>query len=300
MLMLRKLLPWRFQSFTNFLNENTNFVFRSVLKTPPIKCNPDGAVDYTSLVCHRDVNIYILATKSFLRFHNNVSVVVHSDGTLTQSDTTKLRDHIPGIRIITRDEAEDKVNAEVGSTLLKDVRKRDVSFIKIIDVNLFSKKRKIIADSDLLFLSEPSEVIRWIESGEEKPFHHINLDANKKFWGHLENLNKRLGTSIKTLNYCSGFIGYSNQLTLTDMERVTTELLAVGEGWGLEQCVYAFILAQNSQELPQEKYLAVMDDPSDADVRAATMIHFVGKLKHSQYLRLARKTIAELATPRKI
>jgi hypothetical protein len=298
--MLRRILPWRFQSVTNFLNENTNFVFRSVLNTPPIKCNPEAAVDYTSLVCHRDVNIYILATKSFLRFHNKVSVVVHSDGTLTRSDATKLREHIPGIRIITRDEEEDKVNAEVGSTLLKDVRKRDVSFIKLIDVNLFSQKRKIIADSDLLFLREPSEVIHWIESGEEKPFHHINPDANKKFWSHLVELNKRLDTNIETLNYCSGFIGYSNQPTLADIERVTKELLAVGEGWGLEQCVYAFMLAQTSQELPQEKYLAVMDDPSDADIHAATMIHFVGKLKHSQYLRLARKTIEELATARTI
>jgi hypothetical protein len=140
--------------------------------------------------------------------------------------------------------------------------------------------------------------MHWIESMEEKPFHHINPDANKKFWSHLKELNKRLGTNIETLNYCSGFIGYSNQLTLVDIERVTKELLAVGEGWGLEQCAYAFMLAQTSQELPQEKYLAVMDDPSDADVLAATMIHFVGKLKHSQYLRLGRKTIEELAAPR--
>jgi len=297
MLMLRKILPWRFQSFTNFLNENTNFVFRSVLNTPPIKCNPDAPVDYTSLVCHRDVNIYILATKSFLRFHNDVSVVVHSDGTLTQTDTTKLHDHIPGISIITRDQAEEKINAEVGSPLLKEVRKKDVSFIKIIDANLFSKKRKIIADSDLLFLRKPLEVIRWIGSGDVNPFHHINPVANKKFWGHLGELNKRLDTTIETLNYCSGFIGYSNQLTPEDIEQVTKELLAVGEGWGLEQCVYAFMLGQNSQELPPEKYLAVMDNPSDTDVRAATMIHFVGKLKHSQYLRLGRKTIKELATP---
>lgn len=109
-------------------------------------------MEHISLVCHRDVNIYILATKSLLRSYGNVAVVVHSDGTLTRRDTIELRRQIPTIRIISRQEPDERVVAEVRSEFLKRARTNDVSFIKLIDVNLFSKRRRIIADADLLFL----------------------------------------------------------------------------------------------------------------------------------------------------
>lgn len=292
--MFRNMLPWRFRSLTNLLNENTNFVFRSVLTTPPIKCNPDAAVEYISLICHRDVSIYILATKSFLRFYSDVSVVVHNDGTLTQRDIEVLQHHIPGLRVISRREADDRVAAEVSSSLLKNIRKNDVSFIKLIDVNLFSRKRKIVADSDLLFLKRPSEVIQWIETANVEAFHHVNPNANKRFKSHLASWNEQLNMSMESLDYCSGFIGYGKTFALAEVENVIKMLMEAGEGWGLEQCAYAFLLGDISRELPTEKYLAVMNDPREEDVQAAAMVHFVGKLKHSQYLHLGRKVVREL------
>lgn len=293
--MLRKLLPWRFQSVTNFLNENTNFVFRSVLNTPPIECNPEASVEYISLVCHRDVNIYILATKSFLRFHNDVSVVVHSDGSLTQKDVDTLRNQIPGIRVISRDEADSRVAAEVNSELLKRVRKNDVSFIKLIDVNLFSQKRKIVSDSDILFLKRPSEVIEWIEMGAEKGFYHVVLGGNKRFGRHLGALNTKLNTRIEVLDYCSGFIGYNERLSLANIENTLRTLMEIAEGWGLEQVAYAFLLTDYSEKLSREKYFAVLERPSENDIGPATMVHFGGKLRHWQYFRWGKAVINNLA-----
>ncbi len=293
--MFSEILPWRFRSLTNFLNENTNFVFRSVLATPPIECNPEAAVEYISLICHRDVNIYILATKSFLRFFGDVAVVVHSDGTLTEKDIEVLQHHIPGLRVISRREADDRVSAEVGSSLLKDARRNDVSFIKLIDVNLFSRKRRIVADSDILFLRRPAEVIDWIERGDAKGFYHIVRGGNTRFGRHLEALNIELETNIESLDYCSGFIGYDGQIGLADIEKVARVLTAVAEGWGLEQVAYAFLLADGSRKLSQEKYFAMLQESSEEDIGRATMVHFGGKLKHSQYLRWGKRVTAELA-----
>ena len=292
--MLRSRLPWRFQSLQNFLNEHTNFVFGAVLNTPPIRCNPEAAVEYISLVCHRDVNIYILATKSFLRFYSNVAVVVHSDGTLTRGDIINLRGQIPGIHIISRQEADERVAAKLSSESLKRARASDVSFIKLIDVNLFSKRRRIIADSDLLFLQSPSEVIQWIETRGERGFYHAMRGGNKRFAGHLAALNAKLDTKIKTLDYCSGFIGYSARLCYKDLERALGVLTEIAEGWGLEQVIHAFILSDSSEKLPPEKYAAGLAVLSRGDVIPATMVHFVGKLKHWQYFRCGNAVIRDL------
>ena len=292
--MLRSRLPWRFQSLQNFLNEHSNFIFHVVLNTPPIRCNPEAAVEYISLVCHRDVNIYILATKSFLRFYSNVAVVVHSDGTLTRGDIANLRRQIPGIHIISRQEADERVAAKLSSESLKRARASDVSFIKLIDVNLFSKRRRIIADSDLLFLQSPSEVIQWIEMRSERGFYHVAPGGNKRFTEHLATLNAKLGTTIKTLDYCSGFIGYNARLSFEQLERALEILTEITEGWGLEQVVYAFLLADSSERLPPEKYFAGLAVLSRDDVIPATMVHFVGKLKHWQYLRCGNAVIRDL------
>ena len=290
-------LPWRYRSLTNFLNEHTNFVFRHVLKTPAIECNPNAGVDYVSLICHRDIHIFLLACKSFLRFYRDVSVVADSDGTLTRSDIQVLQRQIPGIQIVRRLEADERVSNEIESDLLKAIRERDVSFIKLIDVNLFSTKRRIVVDSDILFLRPPTEIIDWIESDNNRAFHHVNLDANNRFREHLESFNKALNTNISSLDYCSGFIGYPSSLPFSDIDQVISVLRRIGEGWGLEQCAYAFLLMDRSDKLSERRYLAVMKNPTEKDARDAIMIHFVGKLRHYKYYTLGMKVITELRTP---
>ena len=49
-------------------------------KTRAVSCVLHGRPEIHSLVCHRGAYNYILAIKSFLRFYNDVTVVVHDDG----------------------------------------------------------------------------------------------------------------------------------------------------------------------------------------------------------------------------
>jgi hypothetical protein len=79
------------------------------------------------------------------------------------------------------------------------------------------------------------------------------------------------------------------------MENVLRTLMEVAEGWGLEQVVYAFLLTDSSEKLSREKYFAVLECPSEEDIRPATMVHFGGKLRHWQYFRRGKAVIEELA-----
>src|SRR5674476_403875 len=79
-------------------------------KTPIASCVLHGRPEVHSLVCHRHMYNYILAIKSFLRFYNDVTVIVHDDGSLTKKDKRTIRKHISNIHIIDRDYADVKLN----------------------------------------------------------------------------------------------------------------------------------------------------------------------------------------------
>ena len=49
--------------------------------TPPMTCRGDAPCEIHTMLSDRDVPLYLVAIKSFLRFCQDVAVVVHSDGT---------------------------------------------------------------------------------------------------------------------------------------------------------------------------------------------------------------------------
>ncbi|MDO8938530.1 MAG: hypothetical protein Q7U98_05180 [Methylicorpusculum sp.] len=286
-------LPWRFQSKTNFLNEHSNFIFRHILKTNPVACNPASDVNYLTLVCHRDVNICILAIKSFLRFYNSIRITLQDDGSLTTQDIAKFKHHIPGIDILLRQDADKRINSQLNNELF-EMRKKDVSFLKLIDVNLLFEGRRIVADSDILFLKQPTEVIDWIETKHSKPFYHQVSNANKAFEAQLPLLNSQLGTALKEIDYCSGFIGFNESQPLDHIIHITQVLNKISQVWGLEQNIYAFLLKERSTLLNPLKYLAIKDSTDPKSLENACMLHYVGKLKHTNYLTDAKTVINSL------
>ncbi|MBN1378515.1 MAG: hypothetical protein JXA04_04710 [Gammaproteobacteria bacterium] len=286
-------IPWRFRSKTNFLNEHSNFIFRKILKTRPLPCKPTSDVNYISLVCHRDVNICLLAVKSFLRFYDNVRVTLQDDGSLTPGDITKFEHHIPGVAVLSRSDADKKIERLLNQELF-DMRSHDVSFLKLLDVNLLFDGRKIVADSDILFLRRPTEIIDWIETKNAPPFYHQVLNANKAFEAQLQRINHRLGTTLTELDYCSGFIGFNDSFSVEEMTRVARVLNNISKVWGLEQNIYALLLKERSSMLNPSRYTAIIEKTAPALVENACMIHFVGKLKHKQYVKHGIEIIANL------
>lgn len=72
---------------------------RRVLRTPPVRCDPAAGFVLLTQLCHRDVLMYLLALKSFVRFLAPRRILVLDDGTLTPPDVERLRAHVPEIEI---------------------------------------------------------------------------------------------------------------------------------------------------------------------------------------------------------
>lgn len=103
----RDLLPWRVQMALTaryYLEPLTQAVFRAVLRTPPIAAGK-GPVEALTLLDHRNVNNYLLGIKSLLLHSPEpLAVAVLSDGSLRLEDVRELERHIPGIRVLTKEE----------------------------------------------------------------------------------------------------------------------------------------------------------------------------------------------------
>jgi hypothetical protein len=139
---------------------------KAISKTPQFSTNPNADIEVHTVLCHKDVYIYLAAIKSFLRFYNNLKVLVHDDGTLSEKDKEFLKTHVKGIEIIDRVHADNYIR-----NFLKEkkhclaARERKITYFQALDYFIFSKADKIIGlDSDTLFYKKPEEIIEWAES----------------------------------------------------------------------------------------------------------------------------------------
>jgi hypothetical protein len=151
-MLLKGEIPERFRSWEEIVKYNRKFFFRCIHKTPPIACEKSAKVSIHSLVCHMDLEMYLLAVKSFLRFYPKVQIIAHSDSSLSADDITKLRKHIPNIDVI------DETN-KLWQHSLNRVRKEFIAkgFGNILMAKLFmhffaKNKKIIIMDTDIIFL----------------------------------------------------------------------------------------------------------------------------------------------------
>ena len=176
---------------------DVNLGFSRVTRLPRLRCNPKSDVEIHSLTCSRQKDEYLLAIKSFLRFYENIAVVVHDDGSLSGDDKDEIEHHIDGIRIISKDTADSIVNPLLeGKTASKEYRDGFVNSRQLFDFALLSQGEKIISfDSDILVLRRPSEVIRWIKnplstvmcSHETSPHEKNKAEMNIGFCAYPKN-----------------------------------------------------------------------------------------------------------------
>ena len=83
---------------TAALCRSFKWTLKRVLKTPYLKCNPNAKVEIHTLTSHRHLFMYMTAIKSFLRYFNEIAVIVHDDGSLTKKDNVLLKHHIRGLK----------------------------------------------------------------------------------------------------------------------------------------------------------------------------------------------------------
>lgn len=322
--MLKKHIPWSLRGINPFLSAYGDpILFRGISKTPAMQTNPEADTGIHSAVPHRYLFAYLVAIKSFLHYHSDITVFVHDDGSLTEEDKNLIRTHITGVRIIDRGAADRHFEDKVGDPFLTRVRKSYTSYLKLFDPTLMSdKKRIIIVDTDTLFLRRPNAVIDWVEQGGKPWYHRVPQGKMKKSdGGALAGLTQLQDTHIQTLitrdldeinqtlgkqyavspGFNSGFIGYEHGTVRFDELKNLFQLLydKFSEKifrWGAEQTTHGMILCgQGATALPVEEYFVYTQRNADL-ANNATFIHFIGENRfyRMQYPRLAARVVREL------
>jgi len=283
---LLRYLPWRFRSLSNYRYANANRYFTGALRTPPVPCRPESGNEVHSLVCKRDINMFLLAAKSFLSYCPSASLIVHDDGSLGAEENSILVTHLPGVRILMRAEA-DEIMARLLPAAIAERRLKKVFLLKLLDVNYFnSADRTILLDSDILFLQSPTWIKDWLSNDTDTCFY--NQDPLK------DTLRAKMdGVSLSLAPYFNaGFVGYPRRLGFEELLNDLTRL----NYWGEDQTIYGNLLPRRFpiKALDKQEYFVLDGNPP---LPEAVMVHFISTWRFKQassYLPLAQGVIRQL------
>ena len=308
-----------FYRLRNYLNyAHFRHCTRGIHNTPPTPCCPEAACELHTMLSRRDLPLYLVAAKSFLRFHADVAVVVHDDGSLDPACSIVLERHLPGCRIIHAAEADAKAAEALSSwPQLRHFRAIDASWRRLIDTDLWSRtEKRIIMDSDIITLRSPHQVIEWIAS-DERPFlmgkpsatpfvptnqpAPTNAHVQTKFKAKVAELASALGVPpVFEDGTTSAFYGCRPEaLPLERVERLLQAAAASGvpmHEWGGEQCTVVYLLSvAGANRLSSEHYLNYYPDVEDR-LSTAVLVHFIGtnRFHKNHYPQLANRLVQEL------
>jgi hypothetical protein len=296
------------------------FRTRRIHDTPPLPCDPAAGCELMTMLGARDVELYVPAVKSFLRFYPKVAVVVLSDGSLDAEALALLGRHVPGLRVVQPVEADQRAREKLGAdSYLFRWRGQDASWRRILDTELWCRTpRRIIMDGDVLVLRRPDEIIDWIESSTGAflfgqppvvdpmtvpPANGVKL-IQTVYREKLPGIARRLGLPAEfPQGATSGYYGCCGELTLERVEQALRAGEAEGvpmKEWGAEQCTVIYLLAASgARRLDPRRYLNY--EPScDPLIDTACAVHFYGTYRYHRHLytRLAATAAAELLAAR--
>jgi hypothetical protein len=283
-----------------YQRETFNRRIRDILRTPSLA--PGGEEPtIVSMVCHRDVLMYVLAVKSFYRKLNRGRIVIIDDGTLTRRDIDLLRFQVAPSEFV---RADSLVSASCPSY---------ISWKKLFCIaHCIRDSFTIQLDSDTLTVGDIADIGECIDAGasfilgtwkdqeiasmaeanraaRESPSRHVQMMAERNF-DKLPNFR-----SLKYVRGCSGFDGFSRNLFgLADLEELSRQMFRlIGDKWnewGSEQTASNIIIAnaERARVLPYPKYYSYWGVFEDG-----AFIHFVGTHRYAGgvYAREAGKLI---------
>jgi hypothetical protein len=209
-------------------------------KTPSLTCTPTANTEIHSLICSTRVQEYLISIKSFLYFFTDVAVVVHDDGSLSEDDKNLIVSHISGVKIISKESADDAVDALLeNKPFCKKYRNNFVNAKQLLDFALLSEGEKIISlDSDTLFLNKPIELIDWINDSKDvvKYSHETKADEQNRV---------RLSLGYEEESYVNiGFSAYPKGVL--DLELTETLLSKLQDSdWYTGQDIFSILVSES-------------------------------------------------------
>jgi hypothetical protein len=107
-----------------------------------------------TLLGEATLNVSLTCLPTLIQYSSDpIRLVVHDDGSLSESGQDALRVAIPGVEFISRRRAEDEIGEQLkGYTRCRAARAANIMFLKMFDVTLMELDELAYCDSDILFL----------------------------------------------------------------------------------------------------------------------------------------------------
>jgi hypothetical protein len=300
-----------FYSYKDFLKRKIlNFFIKDILKTPQYKYNNQkigGKLTILTLLQHKDMLMYLLAIKSFLRFVPAEKIVIIADDDLTKIDQDIIKSHIYDVSFFSADSFQSD-KTPIGGC-----------WERLNSIGHFATESYVIQlDSDTLTLFPPTDVITAISGNKafilaterNQTFRNLssfkthNIEQKNYINLHIQALAEQFLYILekKGINYytrgCAGFSGFPfksvNTKTISDLSEIYFKQLGQKwSEWGSEQFMSNLLISncENSMLLPYPNYCT----PDKMD-KETCFLHFIGYLrfKKLKYHRLGSSVIKDL------
>jgi hypothetical protein len=254
----------------------------SILKAKPIPAG-EGTIEVHMLLHHKRIYEGLWSLYSFAYFCNQpCRIVVHNDGSLTETDISLLNQLFPQFQLIDRQKSDSVVLSYFHREGLKQcarLRQNLIFALKLFDPFFFlTNNYFILLDSDVLFFSPPQELIADIQNHEyTSDFTNLySTDNGYRYCLDSTNLANLLGKNcIKKFN--PGILG-AHQSTLNFQrieEYLQNPFFWNGDGTGnyyAELTLWAMELTK-SNALPLPNTYAICPSTNEPDLVAG---HYCG------------------------
>jgi hypothetical protein len=287
-----------------------NMNCRDILASGPLYSSSEQ-ISLVSMVCHRDILMYLLAAKSFCRHLGVVPrFVVLNDGSLEHDDLDILRSHFRPIEIV-RTEQIPAANTPKGncwerllliSDLVKDTYVVQLDSDTLTLNNIEEVEQRIRANQCFTLMGGGAHAgIEPMSSACEKAKH----DGHTMVQAFCERSFDQL-PECATLRYVrgnAGFVGFAKgSIDRQKVEWFSTLMRRIAgskwDEWGSEQLTSNLLIANTEGACPlsNSRYLSFWSLPG-IPYESASFIHFIGPRRYSNglYVRSARRVIEDLA-----
>ncbi|MBW4518931.1 MAG: hypothetical protein KME16_04405 [Scytolyngbya sp. HA4215-MV1] len=252
-----------------------------ILDTRPFLNTQDFTCEIHVLTYEKDWLNLIWALKSFYHYSQRCyALCIHDDGTLTAEQCAILQHHFPKARILKRSDADRHVMPTLQSyPRCLEFRKTNHLAPKVFDfVEYLESDRMFLLDSDVLFFTEPTELLKRLEDPGYQ-LNTVNGDVASAYTVNPVLIQETLGfTVIERFNSGLGLI-HKASLNLDWIEEFLGLPDIIGHFWRIEQTLYALCSSRFGVELLPPEY----DVSLSRGVNRLPCRHYVGQIRHLMY-----------------
>ena len=230
---------------------------------------------YQTLFC---IHSLVLVSKAKFRF------VLVDDGTFDDYLIDRIKKQLPGCTLVTANEIEHNLKCVLPIETFPNLhrkRKEYPHIKKLTDIHTIQADEwKLVLDSDMLFWSEPTSLIAWLNN-PQKPLYMVDC---VEAYGYTHKLMKQLADAeIKPLINV-GAVGLNSKTILWQQLDNWIEILEKSEGktYYLEQALTAMLIGNKSAVVLNKEYYLV--NPAVINDKSAVLHHYVDLSKKLYFL----------------